>query len=186
MRVFTAIEIPTDVKSEIEKHITELRMERSDRNIRWVKTAKMHLTLRFLAEASPEDVGTLISAMDKVAETTEPFMINHEGTGAFPSAAKARVLWIGLGESKDLHSMKDRIDRRAADAGIPPESRLFRPHLTIARIRPPFGRSEIVREHLEKDFGPAAVEVSKIVLFESSLESTGPVYSVLHEAVLTG
>ncbi len=60
------------------------------------------------------------------------------GAGAFPSPARARVLWCGLdGDRRALAELAASVAAGAGRAGAPPPDagRPFRPHLTLARSR---------------------------------------------------
>jgi 2'-5' RNA ligase len=62
------------------------------------------------------------------------------GAGAFPGAARARVLWTGVrGEPCPLAALAASVAAGARRAGAPPAEgrRGFQPHLTLARCREP-------------------------------------------------
>ena len=52
IRTFIAVDIPQEIKMELDKAISELRPLAPE--IRWVRAANLHLTLRFLGSISKE------------------------------------------------------------------------------------------------------------------------------------
>ncbi len=60
--------------------------------------------------------------------------------------------------------------------GFKKEKRIYKPHLTIARLREPQKSKNLVQNHLENKFEPVSFEVSEIVIYESKLQPTGSIY----------
>jgi 2'-5' RNA ligase len=64
--------------------------------------------------------------------------VSISGAGAFPSAAKARVLWAGIqGDRRALGALAASVaaGARRAGAAPPAERASYHPHLTLARTR---------------------------------------------------
>jgi RNA 2',3'-cyclic 3'-phosphodiesterase len=109
--------------------------------------------------------------------------------GAFPSASRPRVLWLGVDGGEALLEVHRALAEALAGAGLPVEERAFRPHLTLARVR----RAEISREryrevvaHLETlpEVGPSRAVA--LVLYESRLGGGPAVHVPLVTAKLLG
>jgi RNA 2',3'-cyclic 3'-phosphodiesterase len=168
-RLFVALEVPPEVRATIEAAFAPWRAALP--TARWVPPANLHITVRFLGPVRPEVVDDVGSAVEAAAATIAPFASRLDAVGAFPSPARARVLWAGL---------DDRPGRMAAlalamDAALAPsfgaEVRAFRPHLTVGRCDP--------AAHLPVTFGatpfdPVRFEVVRAVLFESVSGGEGP------------
>ena len=94
---------------------------------------QQHLTLRFIGEL---DNGRLEEVAEALALVEGwPFELGLEGLGHFPPRGEPQVLWVGVTKSPELARLKRRIDRVLATVGLPPESRKFAPHVTLARVR---------------------------------------------------
>jgi len=184
-RVFVAVEIADTARVSVASHVMGLDTGQ-DYPVRWVKPENLHLTLRFFARASETDVDSISNAMASAARRTPPFEIVLEDTGVFPTPAKAKVLWIGISEPAELVALKSDIDRHLEDQGFEKESRNFRPHLTIARMRNSERGKELAAAHLEKQFGPVRFRVPRIILLESVLSRSGPDYFEIQSAELAG
>src|SRR5262249_44852213 len=65
------------------------------------------------------------------------FSARLAGGGAFPSARRASVLWIGVREPEPLVRLARAVEAATAELGHRAEDRAFHPHLTVARARRP-------------------------------------------------
>jgi 2'-5' RNA ligase len=107
------------------------------------------------------------------------------GPVVFPPHGRPRVAGVGFaaGSGVDALSAVARIAERAARAiGCEPEDRPYRPHVTLARLREPWGRGAV------EAFRQAAAawpfpewRVRSIVLFRSRLHPSGAVHTPLRE-----
>lgn len=184
MRTFVAVDIDRAVKERLQDLIRELK--RHSAGVRWVKPEGMHLTLKFLGEVSPERIAEVRAVMDAVTDGCAPFTIRVRGTGAFPPNSRSpRVLWSGLERVPELITLQSSLDRALEKLGFSRETRDFRPHLTLGRVRSPRKLTpllEHLRRHQETEFGN--VRVGALILFESRLKPEGAEYSQIHTAGL--
>ncbi|HUK69260.1 MAG TPA: RNA 2',3'-cyclic phosphodiesterase [Streptosporangiaceae bacterium] len=145
MRLFIAIAPPAAVLGELEAVAAPLRPGRPD--LRWTRHDAWHITLAFLGQVDDVAAGRLAPRLERAARRHSSFSLSFSGAGAFPSGARARVLWIGLrGDIRALASLAESVSAGARRAGAPPpdEGRQFRPHLTLARCRAPADVSPLV------------------------------------------
>ncbi|HEX9960491.1 MAG TPA: 2'-5' RNA ligase family protein, partial [Pyrinomonadaceae bacterium] len=63
--------------------------------------------------------------------------------------------------------------------GFAPETRDFKAHLTIARLREPEKSANLVETHLQEKFEAVEFEVSEIVIYQSELSPQGSRYTVV-------
>ena len=64
------------------------------------------------------------------------------------------------------------------------ESKGFKPHLTLGRIRKPQDLDRLVARIESRPMEPFRLALDRIVLFKSTLTPKGPIYERLHEAML--
>ena len=186
-RIFTAIDISDEARRRTSDYIENLRGEFSDLRVGWERAEKLHLTLKFLGDAEEVQLNNLIEAVGKTAEQFSSFKLQISETGAFPSEKNARILWLGaLAKQGSLHRLNKTLETECERKGLEKENRNFKPHLTIARLREPMKSKELVGQHLRNDFASIEVTVSKIVIYQSRLEKSGSVYSVVSKHELTG
>jgi 2'-5' RNA ligase len=97
----------------------------------WVARADLHLTLRFIGEIDER------LAEDVDAELTEirhaPFRIVLRGAGFF-GGETPHALWIGTAPDPALDELHRKVERACRRAGLPPDPRVWKPHVTLARL----------------------------------------------------
>ncbi len=144
---------------------------------------QLHLTLKFLGDLAPGPVAYLESA---VANAAAGAAVDARLTGlaGFPAPHKARVLVAELDDSGGgLAALAAEVERAAVSVGVPAETRAFRPHITVARLRRPANASYWLGAAVPSC---PACQFDRIVLYRSILKPSGPEYVVLTEAKLAG
>ncbi len=136
----------------------------------WTSRERWHVTLAFLGEVSEDKLPGLLPRLERAARRHLAFGLNLTGAGAFPSPARANVLWAGLsGDRKALGELAMSVSAGARRAGAPSpdEGRRYRPHVTLARCRVPADVRALVAQ-LSGYQGPAWT-ASEIHLIRSTL-----------------
>lgn len=152
---------------------------------KWVEPENLHITFQFFGNVEPSRVVELLGNLQEVASSVKPIKVKYIGLGAFPSVDRARVLWIGLGEGhKPIRELVKRLTKVNKKSGFEDSSKGFHPHVTICRLN--FHDrgflQELIKTYENRYFGEDTID--KIALIKSSLNSFGPVYSVLEEFYL--
>ena len=111
------------------------------------------------------------SLAEFVAESVlprEPFTMSLGGGGAFPTARRASVLWLGVREGEDA----------LADLAAPfaDDERPFHAHLTLARVTKSRDLRPVVAA-LDACGQSEPWTVDEVVLFESTTHSSGSVHT---------
>ncbi len=185
LRVFCAVELPEEVRSEAAGYIARLRGEFPRLKVGWDRAEKLHLTLKFLGELEGERVERLSAAASRAADFAPPFEIAVEGTGLFPPRGLARVLWLGVRDERGgLARLGERLEDECAAEGFAREKRAFHPHLTVARLRHPEGVRPLASLHAASEFASAPFRVSEFVIMRSQFGPGGSRYSVLSRHTL--
>ncbi len=183
MRCFIAIEIDKNLKSEIQKIVSELKRSKAD--IKWVSIEGFHLTLKFLGEIKEETAKKIETRLRKVCKAHPEFSLSVTGTGVFPDYSRPRVLWIGIERSEPLRRLFESIEEEMQKLGFEKETRRFNPHITIGRVKSQRGIKETLkdlRRYREHNFGK--IDVTGISLMKSILKPTGAIYETLYIAPL--
>ena len=148
------------------------RMEALD-GARWQDDDQLHVTLRFIGEVDARMADDLVASLDSVESL--PFPLSLAGVGHFERKGRAHTLWVGLGESEDLRRLQGRVEAACRRAGVPPETRKFAPHITIARLN---GGTAPIGPWIAR-YGDLASQpwiVDAFTLFESHLSASGALY----------
>ena len=82
--------------------------------------------------------------------------------------------------------MYAELEEACYELGWAKETRAFRPHITIGRVRDPDEATALADIHLGIKIEPVEFEVAEIVIYESKLQPTGSVYSRLASIPLSG
>jgi len=180
VRLFVGVELDAEVASAAGELVRTLRgraqLLAPQARVAWIPEARMHLTVRFIGSADDALAAAIRDALRQPLHVSA-FPLDLEGVGAFPRAGTPKVLWAGLTSGlPHLVEIEREITRRLLTAGVPPEDRPYRPHLTLARVKEPSGlRTGRLFDGLEGTrLGTTHVEA--ITLFESRLSPNGPTY----------
>jgi 2'-5' RNA ligase len=182
LRTFVAIKIQPE--KELVQLLGHLQKELFAENIRWPDSAQLHLTLKFLGETSPGQVGQTARILETVAAKFAPFQFSLKGLGFFKSQGQPRVLFAGIDDSEILQKLAQETDHQLAGAGFEKETREFHPHLTLGRIKSIRNKSQLYA--LVNEFGNAEiqrVDVKEMIFYQSILTPRGPVYKSLKTVV---
>lgn len=152
-------------------------------------SAPEHLTLLFLGEIPTERVGPIGAALTPVGAAVAPFVLTLEGVGAFPSAERPRVVWVGATEgAAELVELARQVREALRGEGtVAPES-TFVPHLTLFRVRSGLDRrraEEILTGRVPPP-PPRRIRVGEFVLKESVLSSRGATHRTVATFALRG
>ena len=177
MRVFVALDIPDDVRREIAEFAAKLKGAWPQ--ARWTRVEGMHVTLKFIGEASPEKVERIRAALAEVRSSGNVEM-NFRGVGFFPNDRRPRVFWVGIEATPNLGELAAEVEGRMEVLGLPREQRPFRPHLTLARFHPGDklnGLAASLAPLGPFEFG--ATRTGELHLYQSQLRPQGAIYTRL-------
>jgi 2''-5'' RNA ligase len=154
-RIFIAIDISDETREAAANYIKRMSEEFPNAPIKWERPEKLHLTIKFLGSTEDATIPDVIDLVSQNAQSSHPFEIGIGDTSAFPSAKNPRILWLGVSESTGaLKDLAEQIDKDCAALGFESETRAFKPHLTMARVRDPKHAGEIGTAHAANQFGP--------------------------------
>lgn len=184
MRAFVAIELPRETRVALGALQNRLRAEPARAS--WVAPDNIHLTLRFLGEITSEAEEGIAAELRARYAAMAPLTLAPRGLGYFPNARRPSVLWVGVDVlAGNLEQVQEAAETAARHAGLPPESKPFRAHLTLARFRDPREAAQL-RGAVEaaQAFAADAFEAAHVSLFRSELLPRGAKYTRLHEFAL--
>lgn len=131
MRLFTAIDIPPEVKTALAAVLDRLRPLAK---LHWIPVEKLHITTKFIGEWPEERLDELKRALSAV-RAAGPVEIVIRGLGWLPNPRSARMLYAGVDASESLAALAAATEQVAAGIGVSVEDRVYRPHVTLARTR---------------------------------------------------
>lgn len=160
--------------------------------VKAVAAENLHLTLKFLGETPDERIGDVCNRLRELTAAHPPLQLELRTIDCFPHLNRPAVIWIGVEEiaadpgCPQLTQLSQHIDQAMAELGFQPESRPWRAHLTLARIkgRPPEPLKTWIQEASDRVFGQT--ELDQIQLVQSTLERSGPRYVDMAKFELDG
>lgn len=144
---------------------------------RWVAPENIHLTLKFLGATPDDKLDEIEAAVEKAVSGFRKFYFSLDELGAFPSAKRARVIWVGIHHgANELIELSKAIENAMAPLGFEPENKAFKPHITLARIKNPKPIEAALSKVPAEGFSGRVINVDGVVIFESHLKRTGAEY----------
>ena len=182
MRLFTGIDLPGQVKDQLDTLLGRLR---PTARLKWSVAGNFHVTIKFIGEWPGQRLGELSAALRDVPRPPR-IRIAIRGLGWFPLPRAPRVFWAGLEADPALADLARDTDRALARLGVAPETRAYSPHLTLARVKeqvPLDGLRDAIASLPSEEFGEFVAD--RFHLYLSELGPSGSVYTKLEEFVFT-
>jgi len=184
-RAFVAVVPPREVLDAVERVLAPVRPVAPPR-VRWMHDRQWHLTLQYLGAVADADRDDLLDSLRAVLATERPVTLALGGAGAFPSEARAQVVWIGIDEGQeDLAHLAGAVMRATEPFGFEPDHPEFTAHLTVARSPRARSMTGLVRALGDGPVGPRW-DVTEVQLMESDTRPTGAVYREIDRFALRG
>jgi len=143
MRLFVALPVPANIRTQIAKFGRELDTQMPADAVRWTPEGQIHLTLKFLGKVDATALAELQQALGSATQGIGKIELQARSLGAFPSLRNPRVVWIGLeGDVKSLLRLQQQVSEATTPWCEKEENRKFSPHLTIGRLREPQSRAQ--------------------------------------------
>jgi 2'-5' RNA ligase len=177
LRLFLAIPIPEDVSDRL------LALETDVPGASWRLAEQHHLTLRFIGDVDGATARDIDLELGRIIAA--PFEIALSGVGSF-GGREPSALWAGLLPNPPLLQLANACETAIRAAGLAPESRRYKPHVTLAYLH---GARDVEVAHFLSDaaeFRAAPFVADHFCMYSSRATRDGSRY--VEEAVypLTG
>ncbi len=180
MRLFIAVFPPPDVQQAAYRAADPMRLGHDA--VAWVRRENLHYTMRFLGEVDDVAAARATAAMNEAAGSRPRFGAALGGFGAFPSARRARVLWLGMLQGAEPMRLLSRaLDEALSRQGFEPPDQAFEPHLTVGRVR---AAGDWTARLIDAPTVEARFQVDRLRLVKSTLVAGGSRYEPVAEAML--
>jgi len=176
IRAFFGLPLPEENRERLAGYLercAELAPE-----FRWADPHNLHLTVRFVGSVDRGLVEGIASRVDAGAV----FRTTLGEVGTFKRGRLARVVWMGVRDGAEpLRELAGRLEVECRAAGLEPETRAFKAHLTLARAKPRDGA-------MLPDLPPVPQldtwTVTQLVLYSSHLGRGGAVHEAIRAIAL--
>jgi 2'-5' RNA ligase len=168
-RLFVAIRPPSTIISQLLATMGGIE------NARWQDDEQLHLTLRFIGEVDRHQAEDVAAALGSVHHPRLALAL--AGVGQFEKRGRGAI-WAGVAPQEGLKALHKKVDQACRRVGIPPDTRAYLPHITLARTGRAAGLAD---PFIERWAGLASplFEVDSFRLYESRLGSEGASYTTI-------
>jgi 2'-5' RNA ligase len=163
-RLFTGLEVPPDVG----QHLALLRGGLA--GARWVDPENYHVTLRFIGDIDHATAQEIFASLGE-RKRREPIEIAIEELSTF-GGGKPRAVLAKVKASRELVELQLEQERLMRRLGLPPETRKFVPHVTLARLRET-SPHEVAHYLTSRSYGARHRFVANRFVLYSSRDSVG-------------
>jgi RNA 2',3'-cyclic 3'-phosphodiesterase len=184
VRAFMAVAVDDETRCRLVAVQQAFKATRA--HVSWVRPANIHLSFAFLGDVLRDDVPVICEALDDIVKDRPQFCFGVTGVGTF-GRGSPRVIWAGVHECDALITLQAAVSDTLRGLGLELETRPYRPHITLGRVRSGRGRSELVAAlstFPEASYG--MVSVSTVDFMQSRLMPGGAEYCALHRCPLSG
>ncbi|MEW6195913.1 MAG: RNA 2',3'-cyclic phosphodiesterase [Bacteroidota bacterium] len=181
IRTFIALELPDETLDEILAVRDYIFGEMKD--LRWERRDKLHITLKFLGDADKNVLDQLSEDLEKLIAQQNKFRLTFDKFGIFKSNNIPKILWIGAEHDPKLSELANLIDEICKKYSYPKETRAFKTHITLLRIKNDF-YNEKITECSKQKFNEITAIADKVTLFQSQLFKHGSVYTPIKSFII--
>lgn len=181
IRSFLAFPVSSVLKEQLKPILNDLQATQAD--VKWVKLENIHLTLKFLGDVKTGDLEGISSVLRERCRSFHPISSYLCGIGAFPDMRHPQIVWAALDDpDKEIQTMVGVLEGDLEKFKIAKESRPFKPHLTLGRVRSSARLKDLWEALQQITIADKTQErLERIILYKSTLTPQGPIYEVLEE-----
>ena len=183
MRLFTGLDVPYEMRRNLELLLELLKPKAQ---VHWSPLDNLHVTTKFIGEWPEERLDEVKRALAALPAPGD-FTIGIRGLGWFPNPHSPRVLFAAIAAPQGLSDLAATTNSAVAPLGIESETREFKPHLTLARIKsavPLLELKQAIAALPSVDFG--AFQARQFHLYLSQQRGGRSVYTKLASYPLNG
>jgi 2'-5' RNA ligase len=180
MRLFVGIPLSSEVRADLTSALTPAVAQID--GWRWVSAESWHITLQFLGNTIPEKCEFLSVQLRDLRSPAVPIQLDR-----LDFFEHAGIFYAGISLCPELFALQQKVSDAATQSGFSPETRPYRPHITLARAKNRVrGRTlRAFRDMLPKDPELSPFLAEEILLFESFLGPSGARHEIRERFELT-
>jgi len=182
-RILIAVKV--EAGAGLLRMISTFKALLANESIKWVDPVNVHITLAFLGDTEEKKIKTIAGTLEEICSGFAQFDFMLAGSGVFKNYRDPRVIWVGIKSPEKLYALEKKITEGLKSTGLFNEERQFRPHLTLGRVKSVMD-TENLKNVLERyrDVEFQKVDAREVILYESILMQTGPLYKPLGKYML--
>ena len=168
IRAFFGISLTPKVIQQLMRDFASLQRTLQG-NAQPIDSALLHITVKFLNTIDARSLAMLADIANDIAATSSPFELQLKKITSFPRVGP-KVIAAYLVPHPELLRLHTELDESAEKVGIVSESRRYRPHITLGKLKSIPSYVETI-ECLD-----VTIPVTELVLYESKPGPEGSRY----------
>lgn len=169
MRLSLAIDAHQFDLSQLKK--LKIGLNQSNIDHKWVASETLHIDLLEVEEID-------VNKVRSVVENIEPFTLKLDGVWAYPEQKEARILWIGVQNSRELQQLRFELFN-VIEGSEMNNSADYKPILPVVRFRNYRSVTDLISPFKNTRF-PELI-VNRIVLMDMVSGGAYPTFKILDE-----
>lgn len=149
----------------------KIGLKQSNIDYRWVTQDSLHIDLLTVDDMDYASIKKIVSALSS-------FSLRLDGVWAYPEQKEARVLWVGVQNSRELQQLRFELFSAVPEAEINNSSD-YKPILPIVRFRNYRNVSNLISPYKNTRF--PELTVKKLLLVEMVSGGAYPTYKIIEE-----
>ncbi len=172
LRLFIGLELPTPIQDRLEPLCSGLQ------GARWVAPHNMHITLAFVGDVDEGAAQDLHETLSDIR--FDPFDLSLGEIDCFAHKHQPTSVWTGVkGNVEALQNLHHKTTKAIENAGLIPERRKYKPHVTLARMKQMPKEKLLSYMEGNNSFKTDSFTISHFTQFRSHLTRHGADYEVL-------
>ena len=163
--------MPEEIKDIIDKNIRQFKL--NEPSIRWESKSKLHITIKFIGDVSSELYKDIADCLSEVCSKYKSISLKTRGIRSYPNKRNPRVVVLELEDNELITRLKRDIDQSLNKIGIEEDTRIFKPHITLGRIKNKPKLNFNGLGNIEMTF-----KINDISLISSKLTKSGSIYTI--------
>lgn len=172
-RCFIGIIVPESIKSsiiQIQKQLKTLPIV-----AKFVEPENLHLSLSFLGEVNEMEIERTGNILDLICSKYREFEVDLLGIKLIPNESYVRVIALDVKQEISLEKITKEVKEKIGGDVKPP-------HLTLCRVK---NIDKKAIPEIKKIKVNIRLPVTSVYLIKSTLQKTGPIYTIIHESKLS-
>ncbi|MGA7628226.1 RNA 2',3'-cyclic phosphodiesterase [Methanoregula sp.] len=177
VRAFVACELSLEMKQQLAA--AQIELKKSAARLTFVDPTLIHITVKFLGEVDEKKIPQVIAALESIR--VQPFPARG-GRITVNNPSRPHTVWCAIEDAGKGQEVFSAVETVLSPLGFPRETRSFKPHATLARVKEADSSLFKYLDNLKSaTFGSCLI--SGLKLKKSTLTPKGPVYEDLCEVL---
>lgn len=176
IRTFFGLGVDAATTQVIADYQQALKQKLKQSTVRWVEPSNFHITVHYLGNTTAKQITRLTNSMTTAVRQLECFTTGLHSAIAFPNENHPRVLALTADVNDSLLKLNTMVGACAVAENFAAENRVYRPHLSIGRVKKAIDEDIIQSVALP----PLVLTVNELIYYQSLSTKNGVEYRPLH------